>query len=187
MLINEFKKGAMRGLGILLVLGTGLFAFQVSGTIKTWTTGETLTAADLNTTVQSLKTAVENATQVGQLTGPDSGASAFIAYTPLLVGLSSNSVNISSPIPRAGMVKNVKLTRLSTTTAGVSCVYTLTKNNVDTDILITVPENTAVNTVYTDPDTVSFVAGDSMVWKTSCTHTSLGQQQTGKSFLSFEF
>ena len=186
-MLKDIKSGLTRAIVMLVVFSSVAFAFQVSGTIKTWTTGETLTAADLNTTVQSLKTAVEGATQIVQTEGPDSGASNFIAYTPLLVGLSANSVNISSPIPRAGIVKNVKLTRLSTTTAGLTCVYTLMKNNVDTDILITVPENTAVNTVYTDPDTVSFVAGDSMVWKASCTHTSFGQQETGKSFLSFEF
>jgi len=56
-MISSFKKGFMQAIAFLLVFSGVAFALQVSGTIKTWTTGETLTASDLNTTVQSLKTA----------------------------------------------------------------------------------------------------------------------------------
>ncbi len=39
--------------------GTTILAVAISGTIKTWTTGEVLKSADLNTTITSLKTAIE--------------------------------------------------------------------------------------------------------------------------------
>jgi len=39
--------------------GTTILAVSISGTIKTWTTGEVLKSADLNTTIASLKTAIE--------------------------------------------------------------------------------------------------------------------------------
>jgi hypothetical protein len=61
--MKAFKDGIQKGLGILLVFGTAVFAYNISGTVKTWSSGETLTAADLNQTVQSLKTSVENAAQ----------------------------------------------------------------------------------------------------------------------------
>ena len=57
-------KGIKFGIGFFVGLGlSAAFAYVVSGTVKTWTTGETLTAADLNTTVNSLKTAIEGASQ----------------------------------------------------------------------------------------------------------------------------
>ena len=48
--------------GMLLAIGffgTTILAVSISGTIKTWTTGEVLKSADLNTTIASLKTAIE--------------------------------------------------------------------------------------------------------------------------------
>ncbi|MBL0266213.1 MAG: tail fiber domain-containing protein [Leptospiraceae bacterium] len=43
----------------LAIFGTTILAVAISGTIKTWTTGEVLKSADLNTTITSLKTAIE--------------------------------------------------------------------------------------------------------------------------------
>jgi len=49
------------GFGIMLgMFGTGVMAVAVTGTIKTWTANEKLTASDLNTTISSLKTAIES-------------------------------------------------------------------------------------------------------------------------------
>ena len=49
--------------GMLLAIGffgTTILAVAISGTIKTWTTGEVLKSADLNTTIASLQTAIQN-------------------------------------------------------------------------------------------------------------------------------
>ena len=57
---DDFRKGLMMGFGIMLgMFGTGVMAVAVTGTIKTWTANEKLTAGDLNTAFSSLKTAVE--------------------------------------------------------------------------------------------------------------------------------
>ena len=53
---KSFVIGAAFALGMLTM---GIFAVSVTGTIKTWATGDTLTATDLNTTITSLKTAIE--------------------------------------------------------------------------------------------------------------------------------
>jgi len=58
---QSFRKGLMMGFGIMLgMFGTGVMAVAVTGTIKTWTANEKLTASDLNTTIASLKTAIES-------------------------------------------------------------------------------------------------------------------------------
>ena len=44
----------------LAIFGTTILAVAISGTIKTWTTGEVLKSADLNTTIASLQTAIQN-------------------------------------------------------------------------------------------------------------------------------
>ena len=43
----------------LAVFGTTILAVAISGTITTWTTGQVLKSSDLNTTITSLKTAIE--------------------------------------------------------------------------------------------------------------------------------
>ncbi len=43
----------------LAVFGTTILAVAISGTITTWTTGQVLKSSDLNTTIASLKTAIE--------------------------------------------------------------------------------------------------------------------------------
>ncbi|HRG77542.1 MAG TPA: tail fiber domain-containing protein [Leptospiraceae bacterium] len=50
------RNGMLFALGFF---GTTILAVAISGTIKTWTTGEVLKSADLNTTIASLKTAIE--------------------------------------------------------------------------------------------------------------------------------
>jgi hypothetical protein len=60
---KTLSKGAVQGIGVALgMAATVAVAVTVSGTIKTWTSGETLTASDINTTIASLKTAIENIT-----------------------------------------------------------------------------------------------------------------------------
>ncbi|MCC6276268.1 MAG: hypothetical protein IT569_10455, partial [Leptospiraceae bacterium] len=56
---KSFVMGVAFALGALTM---GLFAVSVTGTIKTWATGDTLTATDINTAFTSLKTAVEGIT-----------------------------------------------------------------------------------------------------------------------------
>jgi hypothetical protein len=54
-------KGFLAGLAFMVgIMTMGLLAITISGTIKTWTSGERLTAEDLNTTINSLKTAIES-------------------------------------------------------------------------------------------------------------------------------
>jgi hypothetical protein len=59
--INEsFKRGLFQGAGIVIgMFATSIFAVAVSGTV-TWTSGQTLTAADLNATINGLVTAVNS-------------------------------------------------------------------------------------------------------------------------------
>jgi hypothetical protein len=63
--MKDFTLKAIKSfiLGIAFMFGAltmGLLAVTISGTIKTWTSGERLTAEDLNTTISSLKTAIES-------------------------------------------------------------------------------------------------------------------------------
>ncbi len=44
----------------LAVFGTTILAVAISGTITTWTTGQVLKSSDLNTTITSLQTAIQN-------------------------------------------------------------------------------------------------------------------------------
>ncbi|MBI2889913.1 MAG: hypothetical protein HYY13_03910 [Nitrospirae bacterium] len=54
-----FAKSALIGAGLTAGSLAALALAVTVGTIKTWTSGETLTASDLNTTISSLKTAIE--------------------------------------------------------------------------------------------------------------------------------
>lgn len=169
MMINEFMKGAMRGFGILLVIGSGIFAFQVSGTIKTWTTGETLTAADLNTTVQSLKTAVESASHRGEALLTGSPGSTFFR-TFLGHSTAASTENLSqSYMNRSGNISSARLLVGSNTSDG-TCTVTLRKNSADTNIQFSVPA--ASTAVVTDSDTVSYAPGDLLGWRIVCAGTS---------------
>lgn len=185
-MINEFKKGIVRGIGILLVVGGGLFAFQVTGTIKTWTTGETLTAADLNTTVQSLKTAVEGANQFVQMEGPSNDTITIYQYRykALTGGPNAEGTIISAPTLRGGTLKNVRMALASDSNSIVACRVVLLKNGTETDIDFAIPANTPMGTIYTDSHTVTFVAGDSMLWRIGCDSN---HNPGFKHLLSFEF
>ena len=189
-MISSFKKGFMQAIAFLLVFSGVAFAFQVSGTIKTWTTGETLTASDLNTTVQSLKTAVEGATQVVQMEGPGSSGIEIYQYyyKALAGGPNFDETIISPPMLRSGTVKNVRMLLTKTSNNDRACRMVLLKNGSETDIDFTIPANTPARTVFTDPDTVSFVQGDSMVWRIGCDlYMGYYVYPSWKHLLSFEF
>ena len=183
-MIIEFKKGIIRGIATLLVVGGGLFAFQVSGTIKTWTTGETLTASDLNTTVQSLKTAVEGATQIGVSsfevtsgTAPNTLYSPFIGNT--FVYSSTSEAQAQTLMNRTGTIKNVRANIVTACT--VAATITLRVNGADSAISLTLPAGST--TPVTTATTVTFAANDLLAWKYVCTNGSL----RGTTTFDFQF
>lgn len=176
-MIRGFKFGIGLFTGFFL---TAAFAFVVSGTVKTWTTGETLTAADLNATVQSLKTAIESASQVGVSSTLGVLFPSTTSYNHLLASCSSAS-DCSLTMNRAGTVKNSVL-KITLNTANVACTITLIKNLTDTAISFNLPAGST--TTISDADTVSFVATDTLGWRVTC--PGLGSGGVG-SFASFEF
>lgn len=158
-------KGIKFGIGFFVGLGlSAAFAYVVSGTVKTWTTGETLTATDLNTTVNSLKTAIEGASQYFEVkihayqgsTGYNTLASS---------GAEPIATEVQSNVPRAGTIKNTSLIVLSNDSVG-ACTITLRRNGVDTDISFAVPAGSTNATI--EPDTVPVAANDLLGWKFVC-------------------
>jgi hypothetical protein len=176
---QKFKQGFSQGIGIFLGLSfSAVFAYAVTGTIKTWTTGETLTAADLNTTIQSLKTAVESATQYFEVDRfTYQGNTSYATFAG-----GNSSTEKTSIAPRAGRVKNARLVVQSNTSAG-DCVTTLRKNLADTVISFTVPAGST--TTVTDSDTVDIIEGDQLSWRTVCVGTNATQGV--QSVVQFEF
>lgn len=185
-MFKSVKEGMFKGIGLMIVFSTAVFAINVSGTIKTWTSGETLTATDLNTTVQSLKTAVESATQLVEFNIVRNTHSNMsdTSYGALTSGIVSPTV-VETTMSRSGVVKNAKVNVLTLVNVGYGCVYTLTKNGADTNISISVPNNTAVSTIE-DSDTVSFAKDDKLGWKSFCSGG--GMMNTSPNLIiSFEF
>lgn len=180
--MKSIKEGILKGIGVMMVFGTAVFAVQVTGTIKTWTTGDTLTAADLNTTVQSLKTAVEGATQLVEF-GYTSPKMIETAYGTLVSGITLSSP-ASTTMSRSGTVKNAKIIIASTMPLG--CVLTLTKNGVDTAISMAAPNGAGPSTI-SDSDTVSFTTGETLGWKHFCSGGSGTSLSLYPMVVSFEF
>jgi len=147
-------KGIKQGIGIFVGFGiSAVFAYTVSGTIKTWTSGETLTAADLNTSIQNLKTAIEGASQYGEASVQ--GGNTTNNYK-LLVGNVGSTTEISSVMQRSGTVKNARLV-IGSNTVGADCTVTLQ---------FFVPSGST--TTVTNSNTVTFAASDLLNWKTTC-------------------
>jgi hypothetical protein len=165
---QKLKQGIVQGFGIFVGLfATAAFAYTVSGTIKTWTTGDTLTASDLNTTVQSLKTAVESATQIGVSyiwAGPTQYSG--IPYS----GTLTSEAGLQLSIPRDGVVKSIKVLPSSNTCTGVSTLV-LRKNAVDSAVTFSIPASSIA--AQTTATTLSFVAGDILTWKMTCASGSI--------------
>lgn len=178
--MKSIKQGFQKGLGFLLALiAVPIFAYTVSGSIKTWTAGETLTATDLNNTVNSLKTAVENATQLVTIQTPNSVSAGN--YHNLFTGGLNLTTEPQIPVGRAGTVKNARVT-IVTNTSSTVCTVTLRKNLTDTAIQLSVPANST--TAVTDSDTVSFVATDAFTWRTNC---GANAPSSMFAYISFEF
>lgn len=160
-------KGIKFGIGLFAgFFLSAAFAFVVSGTVKTWTTGETLTATDLNTTVQSLKSAIEGATQY-----VEASVSAYqgnTTYSTFAGGGMGSLTEVQSIAPRSGTIKNARLL-VRSSLAGGDCTFTLRKNSVDTAISFAVPAGSSAT--VTDADTVSIAAGDLLSWKQACLGT----------------
>lgn len=169
--MKDFKAGIIRGLGMLLVFGTAVFAYTVSGTIKTWTSNEILTAADLNNTIQALKTSIENAAQLHEDGATYYGSAATYRWAKFLsVGSTYNSEQ-STRMPRGGTVKNFKL-KPTSNDINAACTFTLRKNGADTNISVAIPQGSTTEVAATN--TVTFAADDLLGWQITCTGASSG-------------
>jgi hypothetical protein len=88
--------------------GTTILAVAISGTIKTWTTGEVLKSADLNTTIASLQTVIQN---IPNWTKAANGNDAY--YTAGNVGIGTAAPG--SLLEVSGAAAQVRLTDTTTT------------------------------------------------------------------------
>lgn len=159
-------KGLKQGIGIALgiVLTCGVFAFTVTGSIKTWTTGETLTATDLNQNVQSLKTAIESASQLQKV---GVFASAGSGYTGIIDNGSGSSETVAQiTMSRPGQVKNVMVQTTSNTCTS-SPVLVLRNNGIDTTVTYTIGAGITSNPVSVAQN-YTFNSGDKLTWKATC-------------------
>lgn len=84
---SSLKRGFKFGIGVALgILTSSLTAVAVTGTIKSWSTGETLKSSDLNTTITSLTTAIESIPNWSK-----NGTTAY--YTTGNVGIGTSTTN----------------------------------------------------------------------------------------------
>ncbi len=102
---QKMKSGMLFAIGFF---GTTILAVAISGTIKTWTTGEVLKSADLNTTIASLQTAIQN---IPNWTKAANGTDAY--FTDGKVGIGTASPG--SLLEVSGAAAQVRLADTTTT------------------------------------------------------------------------
>ncbi len=96
--ISAVKRGLLQGMAIALgFFGTTILGVAISGTIKTWTSGEVLKSADLNTTISSMKTAIES---IPNWTKAVNGTDAY--YTDGKVGIGTSSPQTTLDVASTG-------------------------------------------------------------------------------------
>ena len=103
------RNGMLFALGFF---GTTILAVAISGTIKTWTTGEVLKSADLNTTIASLQTAIQN---IPNWTKAANGTDAYFMDGNVGIGTSSPQTKLEvngvfSFRDASGKVRNAGIT-----------------------------------------------------------------------------
>ena len=103
--------------------GTTILAVAISGTIKTWTTGEVLKSADLNTTIASLQTAIQN---IPNLTKAANGNDAY--YTAGNVGIGTATPASTLTVKGAGTTTGVNFQTQNS--AGTALITGLDSGNV---------------------------------------------------------
>jgi hypothetical protein len=159
-------KGIKQGVGIALgvLLTCGVFAFTVSGPIKTWVAGETLTHTDLNQNVASLKAAIEGATQLGWSSFSVLSATGYWSFMAR-DGASSEAM-AQFPMPRAATVKNIRVTPYGNTCTVTSTV-TLRVNGTDA-VTLSIPSGSTVPVTTTA--TVNLAVNDLVNWAVSCSN-----------------
>lgn len=158
-------KGIKHGVGIFIGFCiSAVFAYTVSGTIKTWTTGDTLTASDLNTTIQSLKTAAESMSQMQQVFNqPSSGTQ----YTGIFNSSNATEANIQTAMPRSGVLRNIMVAVYSNSCTTAPTLV-LRNNGVDTPVTFTGSAATTVLPATAVAGTLTFTTGDRITWKGTC-------------------
>ena len=161
-------KGIKQGVGIALgvLLTCGVFALTVSGPIKTWVAGETLTHTDLNQNVASLKAAIEGATQLGLSGFAISSGVNYVAFASNYGTSSEDEAHF--PLPRAATVKSIRVA-VHSNTCTVTTTVTLRVNGTDAVTVSIPPGSTAP---VTTTATANLVPGDLVNWKASCTNGS---------------
>ncbi len=101
--LSSMGKGMLFAIGFF---GTTILAVAISGTIKTWTTGEVLRSSDLNTTITSLKTAIEG---IPNWTKAANGNDAYYTAGNVGIGTASPSSLLEAQASGTNGVATIKI------------------------------------------------------------------------------